>query len=88
MTFIDLPRGVKAQRIVWALCSISGEMYGMQICREADLAPGTTYPALARLLREGWISDRWEEGTQESLGRPPRRYYRLTTAAADFLNPL
>ncbi|MBG0564900.1 PadR family transcriptional regulator [Actinoplanes aureus] len=51
-------------------------VYGLRVCDEADLGPGTVYPILERLAEIGWIES-WQEAEQPS-GRPRRRYYRMT----------
>jgi DNA-binding PadR family transcriptional regulator len=50
--------------------------WGLSICADADLGPGTVYPILERLTEHGWVTS-WDE-TEPHPGRPPRRYYRLT----------
>jgi DNA-binding PadR family transcriptional regulator len=50
--------------------------WGLSICRDADLGPGTVYPILDRLTERGWITSRDEDGPHP--GRPARRYYKLT----------
>jgi PadR family transcriptional regulator, regulatory protein PadR len=50
--------------------------WGLSICREADLGPGTVYPILDRLLERGWVASRDE--TDPHPGRPARRYYEIT----------
>ncbi|HEY3896788.1 MAG TPA: helix-turn-helix transcriptional regulator [Pseudonocardiaceae bacterium] len=56
------------------------ELYGLEIVRASGLEPGTIYPILQRLRGAGWVSDRWEDPEPaRAEGRPPRRYYRLTT---------
>ncbi len=35
-------------------------------------------PILARLEACGWVTSRWEDQDPHHLGRPVRRYYRLT----------
>ncbi len=55
-------------------------VWGFEIGRATGLKAGTIYPILARLVAAGWVEDAWEDpelGRAE--GRPPRRYYRLTT---------
>jgi len=52
--------------------------YGLEIAREAGLSSGTTYPILARLERDGWLTSAWEQIDPVVEGRRPRRYYRLT----------
>jgi len=51
-------------------------VWGLAICRSADLEPSTVYPILARLRERSWVSV--EEETDGDLGRPARRLYRLT----------
>jgi DNA-binding PadR family transcriptional regulator len=60
------------------------EMYGLQICEQAGLPSGTIHPILARLEREhGWVTSHWEDIKPEEVGRPRRRYYRLTEDGAE-----
>ncbi|MGW7518713.1 PadR family transcriptional regulator [Streptomyces sp. NPDC054796] len=51
-------------------------VWGLKICNDADLGPGTVYPILDRLVGRGWIISHDE--TDPHPGRPPRRYYELT----------
>ncbi|MGH3912756.1 MAG: PadR family transcriptional regulator [Pseudonocardiaceae bacterium] len=56
------------------------ELYGLQIANASGLPPGTIYPILQRLRAAGWVEDRWEHPDHsQTHGRPPRRYYRLST---------
>ncbi|MFK3734556.1 PadR family transcriptional regulator [Streptomyces sp. NPDC088090] len=52
--------------------------WGLSICHEADLGPGTVYPILDRLKNLGWVTTRVED--EPHPGRPPRMYYSLTGA--------
>ena len=54
------------------------ELYGLEIVEATGLPPGTIYPIMARLEGAGWVTSRWEETGPEAMGRPRRRYYRLT----------
>ena len=54
------------------------ELPGVEIMRETRLSPGTVYPILARLERAGWLLSRWECEEPAALGRPRRRFYRIT----------
>jgi DNA-binding MarR family transcriptional regulator len=50
--------------------------WGLSICRDADLGPGTVYPILDRLTERGWVTSHEETGPHP--GRPARRFYELT----------
>ena len=56
----------------------AGHHYGFELCRATGLKSGTLYPILARLEQAGWLESRWEELDRDTVGRPPRRLYRLT----------
>ena len=60
----------------------SRDMYGLQIGQEAGLASGTIHPILARLEACGWLESYWEDLGQQAVGRPRRRFYRLTPDGA------
>ncbi len=55
--------------------------WGLRICEVTGHGPGTTYPALDRLMKAGWIEDRWEEPTPAD--RPRRRLYTITSAGRE-----
>jgi DNA-binding PadR family transcriptional regulator len=55
---------------------------GADIARLTNLASGTLYPILLRLEGARWLSSRWEKGNPIDLGRPRRRFYRLTALGA------
>jgi PadR family transcriptional regulator PadR len=59
------------------------ELYGLQVCQEAELPSGTIHPILARLERLGWAESHWEDVDPQEEGRPRRRYYRLTEDGAE-----
>ena len=50
--------------------------WGLEFCELTGYGSGTIYPALDRLLKAGWITDRWED--PPPADRPKRRYYELT----------
>lgn len=54
------------------------EIWGLEICRKADLGPGTVYPILDRLTERGWVTSREETGPHP--GRPARRFFEFTGA--------
>lgn len=54
------------------------ERYGLEIGEATGLASGTVMPILARLESADWVTSGWENADPKQLGRPRRRYYRLT----------
>lgn len=58
------------------------ELSGAEIGRVAKLASGTLYPILLRLEQSGWLESRWETEEPSVLGRPRRRFYRVTAVGA------
>jgi DNA-binding PadR family transcriptional regulator len=58
------------------------ELSGAEIGRASKLASGTLYPILLRLEGAGWLQSRWEVEDPSELGRPRRRFYRVTALGA------
>jgi PadR family transcriptional regulator PadR len=58
------------------------ELSGAEIAKLSQLSSGTLYPILNRLEEFGWLDSRWEIGDPAALGRPRRRYYRITGEGA------
>ena len=56
--------------------------YGLEIGSHAVLPSGTVHPILARLEGLGWLDSGWEDVDPTVVGRPRRRFYRLTAAGA------
>jgi PadR family transcriptional regulator, regulatory protein PadR len=74
---------VQVQLVLQALLhDPAREMYGLELTEETGLQPGTAYPILLRLEREGWVTSRWEDVDPRAEKRPARRYYRLTAGGA------
>jgi PadR family transcriptional regulator, regulatory protein PadR len=73
---------IPTQRVLASLLG-ADELYGADIGREAGLPSGTVHPILARLEGLDWATSRWEDVDPRAEGRPPRRYYRLTTEGRD-----
>jgi DNA-binding PadR family transcriptional regulator len=59
---------------------VRAELAGAELMRVARVSSGTLYPILLRFEKAGLFESRWEEETPASLGRPRRRFYRLTHA--------
>jgi PadR family transcriptional regulator PadR len=61
------------------MADTSGRHWGYELSKQSGVRSGVMYPALQRMLEQGWLSDGWEEQAQDGRGgRPPRRYYELT----------
>lgn len=59
----------------------AGFQYGFSIMEMTGLPSGTVYPAMRRLEHDGLIRSQWErQSIADAEQRPPRKYYRLTTA--------
>jgi hypothetical protein len=61
---------------------VRAELAGADIMQVARISSGTLYPILLRLERTGVLTSRWEETSAVDLGRPRRRFYRLTSHGA------
>ena len=66
------------------LADPQAELYGVEIGAAAGLPSGTVHPILARLEGLRWVQSRWEDIDPKVEARPPRRYYRLTAAGAQY----
>ncbi|MDT7580535.1 MAG: PadR family transcriptional regulator, regulatory protein PadR [Pseudonocardiales bacterium] len=73
---------IPTQRVLASLLG-ADELCGADIGREAGLPSGTVHPILARLEGLDWATSLWEDVDPRVEGRPPRRYYRLTTEGRD-----
>jgi PadR family transcriptional regulator PadR len=51
---------------------------GTDIAKQTGMLSGTIYPILLRLEKVGWLNSEWENLGPQELGRPRRRFYRLT----------
>jgi PadR family transcriptional regulator PadR len=55
--------------------------YGLELSSATGVKTGVLYPTLARLEQAKILESEWEHGVeQKAVGRPKRRYYRLTGA--------
>ena len=57
---------------------LQAEFAGADLMSAARVSSGTLYPILLRFERAGLLESRWERERPETLGRPRRRFYRLT----------
>jgi PadR family transcriptional regulator PadR len=58
--------------------SLDDPPWGLRLCEQTGYGTGTIYPAVDRLLKAGWIEDRWED--PPPADRPRRRFYFITSA--------
>ena len=64
----------------------AGFVYGFSVMEVTGLPSGTVYPAMRRLERDDLIRSQWErQSIADVEQRPPRKYYRLTTAGRSTL---
>ncbi|GIH07140.1 hypothetical protein Rhe02_52070 [Rhizocola hellebori] len=61
----------------------TGEVYGLELGAVTGIRSGTLHPILARLETLGWVESRWEDIDPAEVGRPRRRYYRLSLRGVD-----
>jgi PadR family transcriptional regulator, regulatory protein PadR len=61
------------------IADLNAPHYGYDLMRAARLPSGTLYPMLARLQQQGLVESEWETQQHDESGRPPRKYYRLTS---------
>ena|ERR1700730_523942 len=57
-----------------------GEFCGSDLMSRASVSPGVVYPFLLKWEEEGFLESRWEDQDASDLGRPRRKFYRLTRA--------
>lgn len=62
--------------------------WGYELSRRAGVRSGVLYPILHRMLDQGWLEDGWEDREETGDGRPPRRYYKLTSEGLTELGAL
>jgi len=71
-------------QVLSALLEDPGEpRYGLQLAEAARVKTTTIYDTLMRLETAGWVLSQWERQTPQTLGRPRRRLYRLTSLGAE-----
>lgn len=69
-----------AVRIAAVLLSAECAQHGRALSAATGIPSGSLHPVLARMRTAGWLSDGWEDAAlAHAEGRPPRRYYEVTT---------
>lgn len=51
---------------------------GSEIAKATKIGSGTLYPMLLRLEKAEWLDSKWENIDPAEVGRPRRRFYKLT----------
>lgn len=51
---------------------------GADFARITGVSSGTLYPLLSKFERVGWVKGQWELSEPSEIGRPRRRFYKLT----------
>ena len=69
-------RGLKLLRLF--LDDAERERPGAELMTLTGLPSGNLYPLLRSFEGHGWLASRWEEGDPVKLGRPLRRFYKIT----------
>jgi PadR family transcriptional regulator PadR len=59
---------------------------GAEIAKATRISSGTLYPMLVRMQTAGWLSSVWEEIDPREVGRPRRRFYKLTAVGQNNAN--
>jgi DNA-binding MarR family transcriptional regulator len=65
---------------------VRAELAGADLMSAARLSSGTLYPILLRFEKMGLLESRWERERPEKLGRPRRRFYRMTAEGVKVAN--
>ena len=60
------------------LSNLSDGLSGAEIAKGTHLMSGTIYPILHRLEKAEWLTVETEQIDPSSVGRPRRKFYRLT----------
>jgi PadR family transcriptional regulator PadR len=80
VTRVTLPLRLVLEELLQALPD--GKRYGLEISEATGLLPGSVYPILQRLHRDGWVTRSQESIDPHEEKRPPRLYYSLTAEGA------
>lgn len=73
-------RSMSAHTVAVLRALAEGTSYGFDIMDATGLPSGTVYPILSRMEERGLVESRWEAvDAPRDRGRPPRKYYGLTS---------
>jgi PadR family transcriptional regulator PadR len=54
------------------------KLSGADLHKRSGVFTGTLYPMLLRFEAAGWMKSEWEDVDPKQVGRPRKRFYRLT----------
>ena len=77
MEDVRITRAVAAVLYVFVE-DVGTSRHGYELMRRTAFPSGKIYPILARLLAAGWLEATMEDIDPAKVGRPPRRFYRLS----------
>ncbi|GAA4449393.1 PadR family transcriptional regulator [Phytohabitans houttuyneae] len=60
------------------LTDVREQRYGYELMKITGFPSGKLYPMLAKLQAGGWLETEMEQVDPRVVGRPPRRWYRLS----------
>jgi hypothetical protein len=52
---------------------------GSDVMKQLNLPSGTIYPLLIRMTRAGWLNRELEDVNPKEVGRPAKRFYRISS---------
>jgi PadR family transcriptional regulator PadR len=52
--------------------------WGYDLAKTTGIRSGVLYPLLGRMYDDCWLEDGWEDPSEISEKRPPRRYYTVS----------
>lgn len=64
--------------VLHAFMNAQTELSGADFINHYGMFSGTLYPILRRLEEAGWIRGFWEDIDPTIVGRPRRKFYKLT----------
>lgn len=64
------------------------ELSGAELHKQYGFQTGTLYPLLLKFESVGWLESRWEDVEPSEVGRPRRRYYKITPEGISKLTAL
>lgn len=76
----DLRLTHQSLKVLKVFCENPKQVFaGADILKATGLLSGTLYPILLRFENHGFLESKWEREKPETLGRPRRRLYSLTS---------